>query len=53
MLKAGSEFDASLPLTSLVMEMMEELLKDGFSDIDHGGIAKWYEKKNHVSLVSE
>ena len=52
-LKAGREFDAALPLTNLVMEMMEELLKDGFSDIDHGGIAKWYEKKNHVSLISE
>ena len=33
-----------LPLTALVMEMMQTLHADGFGGNDHSGIAKYYEK---------
>lgn len=43
-LETGHSVGAPLPLTALVMEMLQNLHADGFGDNDHSGIAKYYEK---------
>jgi 2-hydroxy-3-oxopropionate reductase len=39
-----------MPLTAQVMEMMQVLLSDGYEEVDHGGLALFYEKLNNLSL---
>jgi 2-hydroxy-3-oxopropionate reductase len=41
-----------MPLSAQVMEMMQTLMADGYSEIDHGGLALFYEKMNKISLKS-
>ena len=41
---------AAMPLTAQVMEMMQVLIADGHTEIDHGGLALFYEKMNGISL---
>lgn len=36
--------------TAQVMEMMQKLLADGYTEIDHGGLALFYEVANNISL---
>ncbi len=43
-LETGHEAGAPLPLTSLVMEMLQTLHADGHGQADHSGIAMYYEK---------
>jgi len=39
-----------MPLTSQLMEMMQVLMAEGHDDVDHGGLALYYEKLNGLSL---
>lgn len=43
-LDTGHGVGAPLPLTSLVMEMMQTLRVDGYGQNDHSALAKYYEK---------
>lgn len=40
----------SMPLTAQVMEMMQSLMNDGHTEVDHAGLALYYEKINAISL---
>lgn len=40
----------SMPLTAQVMEMMQTLMSDGHTEVDHAGLALYYEKMNGISL---
>ena len=40
----------AMPLTAQVMEMMQKLMADGYMEVDHGGLALFYEKLNSISL---
>jgi 2-hydroxy-3-oxopropionate reductase len=42
-----------MPLTAQVMEMMQTLMAEGNSELDHGGLALFYEKMNGLSLKEE
>jgi len=43
----------AMPLTAQVMEMMQVLIADGNEEIDHGGLALFYEKMNGISLKKD
>lgn len=43
-LDTAHDVGAPLPLTALVMEMMQTLHRDGFGQEDHSALAKYYEK---------
>ncbi len=43
----------AMPLTAQVMEMMQTLMAEGHTEVDHGGLALFYEKMNGVSLKEE
>jgi 2-hydroxy-3-oxopropionate reductase len=49
-LETSRELHAAMPLTSQVMEMMQVLMAEGHDDVDHGGLALYYEKLNGLSL---
>lgn len=40
----------AMPLTAQVMEMMQTLMAEGHTDVDHAGLALFYEKMNGISL---
>jgi 2-hydroxy-3-oxopropionate reductase len=42
----------AMPLSAQVMEMMQTLMSEGHTDVDHGGLALYYEKLNDQSLKS-
>jgi 2-hydroxy-3-oxopropionate reductase len=42
-----------MSFTAQVMEMMQTLMADGHTDVDHGGLALFYEKMNGVLLKEE
>ena len=44
------ELHTAMPLSAQVMEMMQTLIADSYSEIDHGGLALFYEKLNSISL---
>jgi len=48
--ETSREFNTAMPLTSLVMEMMQSLIAEGNTEVDHGGLALYYEKINGLSL---
>lgn len=39
-----------MPLAAQVMEMMQKLMADGHTEVDHGGMGLFYEKLNNISL---
>ena len=43
-LDTAHEVGAPLPLTASVMEILQNLKADGMGDLDHGAIARYYEK---------
>jgi 2-hydroxy-3-oxopropionate reductase len=49
-LETSRALHAAMPLSSQVMEMMQVLMADGHDDVDHGGLALFYEKLNGLSL---
>lgn len=51
-LETSRELHNAMPLSAQVMEMMQTLMADGHSEIDHGGLALFYEKINKISLKS-
>lgn len=48
--ETSRELHTAMPLTSQVMEMMQALLAEGHQEVDHGGLALFYEKLNELSL---
>ena len=51
-LDTGHGVGSPLPLTSMVMEMMQTLRADGFGQNDHSAIAKYYEKVSGTKVRS-
>lgn len=51
--ETSRQLHAVMPLTAQVMEMMQGLLIDGHSEVDHAGLALYYEKINNISLKQE
>jgi len=49
-LETSRELHVAMPISAQVMEMMQTLLADGYDEVDHGGLALFYEKMNGVSL---
>lgn len=49
-LQTSQALHNAMPLTAQVMEMMQALMAEGHADVDHGGLALFYEKMNRVSL---
>jgi len=52
-LETSRELHTAMPLSAQVMEMMQTLIADGQSEIDHGGLALFYEKLNGISLKKD
>ena len=48
--ETSRELHAAMPLTAQVMEMMQMLAAEGQLEMDHGGIALFYEKLNNLTL---
>lgn len=49
-IETGHSVGAPLMLTSIVMEMMQNLRTDGLGECDHSAIAKYYEKLTGIEL---
>ena len=49
-LETSRELHNAMPLSAQVMKMMQTLMANGHSEIDHGGLALFYEKMNEISL---
>jgi len=49
-LETSKELHLAMPLTAQVLEMMQSLLGEGYEEVDHGGLALYYEKLNGLSL---
>lgn len=49
-LEAGHGLRLAMPFASQAMEMLQVLMNDGFGDLDHSALAKYYEKLNAVDL---
>lgn len=47
---ASHALENAMPLTAQAMEMMQTLLAAGHGDLDHGGLALFYEKINGLTL---
>jgi 2-hydroxy-3-oxopropionate reductase len=52
-LQTSQALHNAMPLTAQVMEMMQTVMAEGHTDVDHGGLALFYEKMNGVSLKKE
>ncbi|PRX21800.1 tartronate semialdehyde reductase [Orenia metallireducens] len=51
--ETSRELHTYMPLASQVMEMMQKLLADGHTEVDHGGLGLFYEKLNNISLKKD
>ncbi len=49
-LETSRELHTAMPLSAQVMEMMQTLIADGYTEADHGSLALFYEKLNQISL---
>ena len=49
-LQTSQALHNAMPLTAQVMEMMQTLMADGHTELDHAGLALFYEKINGISL---
>ena len=49
-LETGHGVGMGLPLTAQVMEMMQQLVADGFGGKDHSALVKYYEKMTGESI---
>jgi 2-hydroxy-3-oxopropionate reductase len=52
-LETSRELHTAMPLSAQVMEMMQTLLAEGYSELDHGGLALFYEKLNNICLKKD
>jgi 2-hydroxy-3-oxopropionate reductase len=48
--ETSKELHIAMPLTAQVMEMMQVLLSEDYMELDHGGLALFYEKLNNLTL---
>ncbi|SFL53727.1 2-hydroxy-3-oxopropionate reductase [Halanaerobium salsuginis] len=48
--ETSRELHTYMPLAAQVMEMMQKLISDGHTEVDHGGLGLFYEKLNNISL---
>lgn len=48
--QTSRELHIAMPITAQVMEMMQSLMADGHTEVDHAGLALYYEKINKLSL---
>lgn len=51
-LQTSQELHNAMPLTAQVMEIMQTIIADGHTEVDHAGLALFYEKINNISLKS-
>jgi len=51
--ETSRELHTYMPLASQVMQMMQKLLSDGHTEVDHGGLGLFYEKLNNISLKKD
>jgi len=49
-LETSHSLHVSMPLTSQLMEMFQNLAADGHETLDHGALGLFYEKLNGLSL---
>jgi len=49
-LETSRALHTAMPLTAQVMQMMQVLMAEGHENVDHGGLALYYEKLNDLSL---
>jgi len=49
-LETSRELHTAMPLSAQVIEMMQTLMAEGHTEVDHGGLALFYEKLNSISL---
>jgi len=49
-LQTSQELHNAMPLTAQVMEMVQSLLAEGYDELDHAGLALFYENMNKISL---
>jgi 2-hydroxy-3-oxopropionate reductase len=49
-LETGHALHNSMPLSAQVMEMMQNLARNGYETLDHGALGLYYENLNGVSL---
>ena len=49
-LETSRELHTAMPLSAQVMEMMQKLMADGYDEVDHGGLALYYENLNNIFL---
>lgn len=52
-LQAAAQTGSPAPLSDLVMQMMQAVNADGFSEADHSALAKYYEKASGESLYNK
>ena len=52
-LETSRELHTAMPLSAQVMEMMQTLLAEGYAELDHGGLALFYEKLNNICLKKD
>lgn len=51
--ETSRELNVYMPLIAQVMEMMQKLLADGHTDVDHAGLGLFYEAANNISLKKD
>jgi 2-hydroxy-3-oxopropionate reductase len=49
-LQTSHEIGVPLPLTAVLMEILQALKADGMGGLDHGAIVRFYEKLAHIEL---
>ncbi len=49
-LETSQALHQAMPLTAQVMEMMQTLMAEGHTELDHAGLALFYEKMNGITL---
>lgn len=52
-LQTSQALHNAMPLTAQAMEMMQTLMADGHTEVDHAGLALFYEKMNSISLLKK
>ncbi|GAB4117754.1 MAG: 2-hydroxy-3-oxopropionate reductase [Candidatus Caldatribacteriota bacterium] len=52
-LQTSQALHTAMPLTAQVMEMMQVLMAEGHTEVDHAGLALFYEKMNGISLLQK
>jgi len=52
-LETSRELHTAMPLSAQVMERVQTLLAEGYAELDHGGLALFYEKLNNICLKKD